>query len=322
MALGLQRYVSNDLSHFVGRDLLGRPETQYERLKAILGDGSLRRPRQPDEAEGTRYAVRVDAEGSISKNEMYFGTAVCFCDIREDLRIHVGKYGPFGLAFPKGFLIDSGASPVFYIAREARTSTVASGYHDIPRGDAFDGEFLAYLDFIKRRSKVEHEAFSERIRADMERSRRTGELLGEIGSSATRRSGDPSAEMTGALEELSRLHEEDEAARQRSRRDFERLEAYSAWAEHRAGPPPPRTSDPEIGWINHFLSMYVFSFFKFFDASLEEDHPENYYMEREWRTPGDVAFSLQDVRSVFLPERFAEAFRRDFPAFRGQVLFL
>jgi hypothetical protein len=82
MASHTQRYISNDLSHFVGRDLLEDPQAQYERLKAILHEGKLRRPRRSDEQEGTIYAVHVDAEGSISRNEMYFGTAVCFCDIR------------------------------------------------------------------------------------------------------------------------------------------------------------------------------------------------------------------------------------------------
>ena len=76
MASHTQRYISNDLSHFVGRDLLEDPQAQYERLKAILHEGELRRPRRLDEQEGTIYAVHVDAEGSISRNEMYFGTAV------------------------------------------------------------------------------------------------------------------------------------------------------------------------------------------------------------------------------------------------------
>jgi hypothetical protein len=77
-----------------------------------------------------------------------------------------------------------------------------------------------------------------------------------------------------------------------------------------------------MGQINSFLAMHVFSFFKFFDASLEEADPDNYYMEREWRTPGDVEFALDDVRSVFLPEAFAETFASEFPHFRGQRFFL
>ncbi|MGH9866911.1 MAG: abortive infection system antitoxin AbiGi family protein [Candidatus Polarisedimenticolia bacterium] len=47
-------------------------------------------------------------------------SAVCFCDIPlRDLGVHMGKYGQFGLAFPKPFLIAQGASPVFYVAQNA-----------------------------------------------------------------------------------------------------------------------------------------------------------------------------------------------------------
>ena len=45
---------------------------------------------------------------------------VCFCDIPlRDLDIHIRKYGPFGLAFRRKFLVDQGATPVFYIAADS-----------------------------------------------------------------------------------------------------------------------------------------------------------------------------------------------------------
>ncbi len=324
MASHTQRYISNDLSHFVGRDLLEDPQAQYERLKAILHEGKLRRPRRSDEQEGTIYAVHVDAEGSISRNEMYFGTAVCFCDIPSaDLRIHIGKYGRFGLALPKTFLIRSGASPVFYIARNARTSLhTASLWHDIPLGDAFEAEFAAYLEFVERRSVIERETFSKGLRASMHRSQRIGELLSELTPLLADSSQTPGEGVTELVSELSQLREEEAADRERSRRGFEELEALTAWAEEPIGPPPRTSSAFEMGQINSFLAMHVFSFFKFFDASLEEADPDNYYMEREWRTPGDVEFALDDVRSVFLPEAFAETFASEFPHFRGQRFFL
>ncbi len=51
---------------------------------------------------------------------MYSPDVVCFCDIPpDDLEVHVGKYGRFGVAFAKHTLIIRGACPVFYIPRSA-----------------------------------------------------------------------------------------------------------------------------------------------------------------------------------------------------------
>ena len=45
---------------------------------------------------------------------------VCFCDIPvEDLHIHVRKYSNFGLSYLKAYLVDKGASPVFYVAKNS-----------------------------------------------------------------------------------------------------------------------------------------------------------------------------------------------------------
>jgi len=65
---------------------------------------------------------------------MYSPEIVCFCDIPvDDLHIHIGKYGRFGLAFLKSFLVERGANPVFYVARNSTVRVVA---------DLSDGERL------------------------------------------------------------------------------------------------------------------------------------------------------------------------------------
>lgn len=43
------------------------------------------------------------------------------------------------------------------------------------------------------------------------------------------------------------------------------------------------------------------AYVKLFDPTLAEDDPQNYYMEREWRSLNDVHFSLEDIVSVYLP---------------------
>jgi hypothetical protein len=66
----------------------------------------------------------------------------------------------------------------------------------------------------------------------------------------------------------------------------------------------------------------VFAFVKCFDETRADDDNENYYMEREWRVLGDVAFSLEDVSRVILPEEFAKRCRADVLGYYKQVTFI
>jgi Putative abortive phage resistance protein AbiGi, antitoxin len=115
--LSRQRYVSKELTHFVGRSLPS-DEERYALLVKILREGWLTHPpHQP----GISGNLRINAGARISSNEMYSPEVVCFCDIPlEDLEIHVEKYGSFGFAFPKAFLVGHGANPVFYVANPSR----------------------------------------------------------------------------------------------------------------------------------------------------------------------------------------------------------
>ena len=71
----------------------------------------------------------------------------------------------------------------------------------------------------------------------------------------------------------------------------------------------------------YFLDLLVFGFIKYFDDSAPDEHKANVYMEREWRVIGDVSFTLTDVHRVFMPERYAERFRKDLPNYTGQLTF-
>ena len=111
-----QRYVSNELTHFVGRKEPTEAD-QYNLLIKILRNGWLTHAPHDDPLAPTR--INLDLSKSIGDDEAVGYRVVCFCDIPEpDLAIHVKKYSKFGLAFKKPFLIDKGASPVFYVVKE------------------------------------------------------------------------------------------------------------------------------------------------------------------------------------------------------------
>lgn len=109
-----QRYVSNELTHFVGRDLLD-DEVRYALLLHILNEGELRDPRIT--MPGAAIVTANPDPASPDPADM---SKICFCDIpNDDLSIHVEKYSRFGLSFKKGFLIERGANPVFYVVENA-----------------------------------------------------------------------------------------------------------------------------------------------------------------------------------------------------------
>src|SRR5580704_16030974 len=152
-----QRYVSSELSHFVGK---GKPEDeQYDILvNKILKSGWLTYP--PHDHTLAR-SLAVDFSKPLSTDEALQYKVVCFCDIPEpDLPIHVDKYSKFGLAFKKDFLIGRGASPVFYVANEAPVS--AKQFFAVP-------EFKSRLEeMVKRRYGDRALMFDTTVRAMMD----------------------------------------------------------------------------------------------------------------------------------------------------------
>jgi hypothetical protein len=120
----IQRFVSIDLTHFVGRRLKNQGE-RYKLLKRILRTGLLK---ASPKSKGGGPLVRVfqkDTELRLSSNQACGLPAVCFCDIPLcDLPLHMIKYRDFGLAFSKDFLTDFGALPIVYVPKRGRPASL------------------------------------------------------------------------------------------------------------------------------------------------------------------------------------------------------
>ena len=67
------------------------------------------------------------------------------------------------------------------------------------------------------------------------------------------------------------------------------------------------------------LEELVFARMKFFTEGLPEDHDENFYMEREWRLHDGLAFRLEDISRIFLPQDYTEQFHEAIPDYTGPV---
>lgn len=111
-----QRYVSDELTHFVGR---GKPESdQAALLVRILKEGRL--TSTPNDPHGDAVMVKAHPGRKLCDHELLYPNVVCFCDIPgDDLPLHMAKYSRFGLSFKKDFLVEKGANPVWYIAKDS-----------------------------------------------------------------------------------------------------------------------------------------------------------------------------------------------------------
>ena len=289
-----QRYVSNELTHFVGR---GKTEDeQYDILvNKILREGWLTFP--PHDRRVTRSPA-IDHRETISDGRMISHQVVCFCDIPlADFSIHMSKYSRFGIAFRRDFLIAFGANPVFYVVNNSPVAvdtliplthladriTKAMAERKIDRGLYFDVYLKVLLDLLWALDSFAHD------------------YQGAWFKGSGQRDADRTA-IVNMCNILFSLRED----------EVDRVVAIAS-------------SKAQLGVtlknVTEFVMVGILDFLKCFDATKAEDDPDNYYMEREWRVPQNIKFELKDVARIIIPSRFAEVFRKDLPAYVGAVDF-
>ncbi len=71
--------------------------------------------------------------------------------------------------------------------------------------------------------------------------------------------------------------------------------------------------------INNVLVLNFLAFLKPFKSELDEKHPENYYMEREWRKHGNLKFNPSEVQQILVAHGFAERIEKDFPEYKRKT---
>ena len=210
------------------------------------------------------------------------------------MAIHVNKYGRFGLSFKKEFLIERGASPVFYIAKDS----------PVPETQIFrPGDFAARADEAMRRGPPIDRAlyFDTSARALVDILVALDAIICE---DAKRYflgiHGDEFKERLGVLVGLSKA------------------EIATAQATIKGN----AVATDTVRMCANFLINYVFTNMKCFDSKTELHDADNFYMEREWRIGNNVSFSLEDVARVFFPSSYAKRFRADLPSYTGQISFV
>jgi len=117
--MSYQRYVSNELAHFLGRSLSSDDE-RYALLIKVIKSGWITHPPHNPNISGN---LLIEPNKKISENEMFNPEMICFCDIPINyLDIHMMKYSYFGISFSKQYLVENGATPLLYLPKESKVS--------------------------------------------------------------------------------------------------------------------------------------------------------------------------------------------------------
>jgi Putative abortive phage resistance protein AbiGi, antitoxin len=153
-----QRYVSPELTHFVGKGL--SEDQQYSLLvNDILKEGWLMYSspiddRQPTEVLKGNPLVGGTRTPDVDDTEAAYSQRICFCDIPvTDLDIHMNEYSRFGLSFLKPFLVDKGANSVLYVAYNSQALSFGlpdSGDEPWPRRRVFERNIELLEDYRRK----------------------------------------------------------------------------------------------------------------------------------------------------------------------------
>lgn len=153
-----QCYISNQLIHFVGRHCENL-EDQYELFLSILRSGRLSNSIENAKKPEGYSEIEINGAAKISQNEMFISQMICFCDIPFDqLEIHSSKYGRFGMAFNKDFIVRKGGSPVYYMPIQSKVSSI------INRGEYFDKKLDWFFNYFLNETENEGEKMKDMIK--------------------------------------------------------------------------------------------------------------------------------------------------------------
>jgi hypothetical protein len=293
--MSTQRYVSNELTHFVGRGM--GVDEQYDLLMdQILKPGWLTFP--PHDRSPFR-SPSLDLGTTISDGKMIGHRVICFCDIPlADLSIHMKKYSNFGISFRREFLIRHGASPAFYVANNS--TVAASGL--IPLDYLTDRINDALSNGIIERGLY----FDDYIKIILDLMWIFDALASDYQGDWFKASGTRESNRATMINVMNTLFAFQES-------ELDQFVATQGAREH---------FGRSVRLIGEFILVGIFDFIKCFDASKAEDDPDNYYMEREWRLPKNLKFDLKDVERIIMPRKFATAFRADLPGYNAQLHFV
>jgi Putative abortive phage resistance protein AbiGi, antitoxin len=85
------------------------------------------------------------------------------------------------------------------------------------------------------------------------------------------------------------------------------------------GAKPSNEADAADAILSVFAKDFL-AFVKPFNSHLGQNHPANYYMEREWRKHGNLKFDPSDVAKIVVAKAYLSRLEREYPEYLGKVI--
>jgi hypothetical protein len=81
----------------------------------------------------------------------------------------------------------------------------------------------------------------------------------------------------------------------------------------------PQTAEDACQQVHDMLMKDFVAFVKPFNSELPPYHPDNYYMEREWRKYGNMKFVEEQVTRVIVSVGYKDRAEKDLPEYKGRI---
>lgn len=82
----------------------------------------------------------------------------------------------------------------------------------------------------------------------------------------------------------------------------------------------PQNEIQAIDQIDKIVAKDFLAFIKPFNSHLDSTHPDNFYMEREWRKLGNLVFNPDDVVKIIVAKGFESQLAKAFPHYKSKII--
>lgn len=146
------QYTSGELFHFVGSKAPNDDDANYRTLLEVLRSGWV--SASPHNMSWDPERLEVNTSRSMLNEQLVVPSVTCFCDIPpECLGIHCAKYGRFGIAFSRKYLVRYGARPVMYFPLSSQLEGSAYGSSRIKEIESIASWLWEYSQTLPRAEK-------------------------------------------------------------------------------------------------------------------------------------------------------------------------
>ncbi|MFB4202628.1 hypothetical protein KBTX_01671 [wastewater metagenome] len=111
-------------------------------------------------------------------------------------------------------------------------------------------------------------------------------------------------------------------------RDIEAIvKGFNVQVYGKQGPSPvsrslgqaPTTPESAISVVHSMLLKDFLAFIKPFNSELPHNHPDNFYMEQEWRKYGNMKFEPAQVSRLVVAQGYKDRAISDYPTYKGRI---